>query len=441
MIKLALALTCTTVAIASATIGQPSQPVTIRVGRLIDGRGGSQQNVVIRLNGSKIAGIDKTNGPVTYDLSNYTLLPGFIDVHVHILWHFDANGRFAQGTPEERVQAGVENAKVTVMNGFTTVQSVGEPGDLTLRKKLQDENLPGPRILTSVRQINEYSRPPSGQPGQGQPGQAQRGQGQRGQGQRGQGQQGAPRPLSTPDDLRAAVREAKSAGADLIKLFASASIREGGKQTMTDEQLQAVCGEAHALGMRTLVHAHSAESITSSVVAGCKEIEHGAFANDEVLKLMANHGVYFDPNIGLVLQNYLENRAKYQGIGNYNDEGFAAMEKAIPLNYEMFKKALATPNLKIVYGTDAVAGAHGRNIEEAVVRVQKGGQKPMDAIVSLTSLSAESLGMKETIGAVAPGLEADLVAVDGDPIADITALRKVVFVMRGGTVYRSPASR
>jgi imidazolonepropionase-like amidohydrolase len=107
----------------------------------------------------------------------------------------------------------------------------------------------------------------------------------------------------------------------------------------------------------------------------------------------------------------------------------------------MFKKALATPNLKIVYGTDAVAGAHGRNIEEAVVRVQKGGQKPMDAIVSLTSLSAESLGMKETIGAVAPGLEADLVAVDGDPIADITALRKVVFVMRGGTVYRSPASR
>jgi imidazolonepropionase-like amidohydrolase len=107
----------------------------------------------------------------------------------------------------------------------------------------------------------------------------------------------------------------------------------------------------------------------------------------------------------------------------------------------MFKKALATPNLKIVYGTDAVAGAHGRNIEEAIVRVQKGGQKPMDAIVSLTSISAESLGMQSAIGAVAPGLDADLVAVDGDPIADITALRKVVFVMRGGNVYRSPASR
>jgi imidazolonepropionase-like amidohydrolase len=103
----------------------------------------------------------------------------------------------------------------------------------------------------------------------------------------------------------------------------------------------------------------------------------------------------------------------------------------------MFKKALATPKLKIVYGTDAVAGAHGRNIEEAVVRVQKGGQKPMEAIVSLTSLSAEALGMKDTIGAIAPGLEADLVAVDGDPLADVTALRKVVFVMRGGNLLKS----
>jgi imidazolonepropionase-like amidohydrolase len=422
MIRLALALTCTCLAIASAAIGQSSQPVTIRVGRLIDGRGGSQQNVVITLNGSKIASVGKSNGPVTYDLSKYTLLPGFIDVHVHILWHFGPDGRFAQGgTPDERIAAGVENAKATVMNGFTTVQSVGDAQDLVLRKKLQAENLPGPRILTSVRQINEYSRPPA--PG-----------GQRGQG----GQRGAQRQLSTPDELREAVREAKSAGADLIKLFASASIRDGGKQTMTDEQVQAVCGEANALGLRTLVHAHSAESMKASVVAGCKEIEHGAFATQDVMNLMADRGVYFDPNIGLVLQNYLEHRAQYQGIGNYNDEGFAAMEKAIPLNYEMFKKAIATPKLKIVYGTDAVAGAHGHNIEEAIVRVQKGGQKPMDAIVSLTSLSAESLGMKDTIGAVANGFEADLVAVDGDPLGDVTALRKVVFVMRGGTALKHP---
>jgi len=184
------------------------------------------------------------------------------------------------------------------------------------------------------------------------------------------------------------------------------------------------------------VHAHSPESIKASVLAGCTQIEHGNFATEESLKLMADRGVYFDPNIGLVLQNYIENKAKFLGIGNYTEEGFAAMEKAVPVVIEMFKKALKTPNLKIVYGTDAVAGAHGRNIEEAVVRVKDGGQKPMDAIVSLTSRSAESLRMQDTIGAIATGLQADLVAVEGDPLADITALRKVVFVMKGGTPLR-----
>ena len=151
---------------------------------------------------------------------------------------------------------------------------------------------------------------------------------------------------------------------------------------------------------------------------------------------MAQHGTYFDPNVGLVLQNYIENKSKYMGIGNYNEEGFAYMEKAIPIVVEMFRRALKVPKLKIVYGTDAVAGAHGRNIEEAIVRVRDGGQKPMDAIVSLTSLSAQSLGLQDRIGTIAPGMEADLVAVQGDPLTDITVLRKVGFVMKGGKVYR-----
>ena len=240
--------------------------------------------------------------------------------------------------------------------------------------------------------------------------------------------------MATADQLRTAVRVLKDGGADVIKIFASASIRDGGKQTMTDEQLQAACGEAKALGLRTLVHAHSPESIKAAVLAGCTQIEHGNFATDEVLKLMADKGTYFDPNVGVVLQNDLENKAKFLGIGNYNEEGFAAMERSIPIVIDMFQRALKTRGLKIVYGTDAVAGAHGRNIEEAVVRVQKGGQKPMDAIVSLTSLSAQAMGMSDRIGSVATGLQADLVAVDGDPLADITALRKVMFVMKGGAV-------
>jgi imidazolonepropionase-like amidohydrolase len=405
--RLVLCLLIVLSAGAVLVTAQAPPTITIRVGKLIDGRGGSQQNVVVTIRDGKIAGIGKSNGQVTHDLSKFTLLPGFIDTHVHPLWHFGPDGRFVSGgeSREDRVKAGIENARLTILGGFTTVQSVGEAADLDLRKALADGNLPGPRILTSVRQINQST-----------------------------GGRGNPNGLGTPDQLRTAVREAKAAGADLIKIFASASIRDGGKQTMTDEQLQATCGEANALGLRTLVHAHSPESIRASVNAGCTTIEHGNFATDDVLTLMAEKGVYFDPNVGVVLQNYLEHKAQYLGIGNYTEEGFAAMEKALPIVIDMFKRALKTPNLKIVYGTDAVAGAHGRNIEEAVVRVRDGGQKPMDAIVSLTSRSAESMRMQDRIGAIAPGLDADLVAVDGDPLADITTLRRVVFVMKGGAV-------
>jgi len=158
-----------------------------------------------------------------------------------------------------------------------------------------------------------------------------------------------------------------------------------------------------------------------------------------VLKLMADKGVYFDPNVGVVLQNYLSNKAHFLGIGNYNEEGFSFMEKGLKLNADMIKKAVATPNLKLVLGTDAVAGAHGHNADEIVERVRQGNQKPMDAIVSATSLSAKSLNLDKTIGTLAAGYEADLIAVDGDPSADITAVTRVAFVMKGGRVYKHVA--
>jgi imidazolonepropionase-like amidohydrolase len=389
---------------------QGPQTITIRAGRLIDGRGSSIRDASIVIEGTTITRVGGAVTNPTYDLSRLTVLPGFIDTHVHILWHFDKDGRFESNNepPAQRALYGAENAWVTLMGGFTTVQSVGEAGDVELRSAIGRGLLPGPRLLTSVRQLNERS---------------------------GAGRGSSPA-LATPDELRQAVRDAKSAGADVIKLFASASIRDGGKQTMTDEQLQAACGEAKAAGLRTLVHAHSAQSMKAATLAGCTQIEHGTFATDEVLNLMAQRGTYFDPNVGVVLQNYLENKSKFLGIGNYTQEGFTYMEKAVPIIADTFRRALHVPKLKIVYGTDAVAGAHGRNIEEAIVRVKDGGQKPMDAIVSLTSLSAESLGMQSSIGAVAADMHADLVAVDGDPIADITALRRVVFVIKDGHVYK-----
>jgi imidazolonepropionase-like amidohydrolase len=174
--------------------------------------------------------------------------------------------------------------------------------------------------------------------------------------------------------------------------------------------------------------------------AGCTVIEHGALATPEALKMLADRGVYFDPNIGLVTQNYLENKARFLGIGNYTEEGFAAMEKALGLKDAMFSAALKTPGLKIVMGTDAVAGAHGQNIREVLERV-KSGQSPAEAIRSLTSVSAASMGLGKEIGSLSAGFAADLVAVSGDPLRDITALQRVVFVMKGGRVYRGASTR
>jgi imidazolonepropionase-like amidohydrolase len=240
----------------------------------------------------------------------------------------------------------------------------------------------------------------------------------------------------TPDEMRVAVRKFKADGADLVKIFASASIRDGGVPTLSQEQLDAACGEARAQGLRSMVHAHAPEAMMRAARAGCTVVEHGGLANAEALTLLAEKGVWFDPNIGLVTQNYLENRKKFLGIGNYTDEGFASMEKALGFKDAMFSAALATKGLRMVMGTDAVAGAHGQNMREILERVRS-GQAPAEAIKSLTSLAAESMGLQNEIGAIATSLHADLVAVEGNPLTDITALQRVRFVMRGGTIYKN----
>lgn len=386
------------------TMSSPATPIVIRADRILDGRGNVITGGSVVVEGNKITKVNKTStGPVTYDLKGYTLMPGLIDAHSHLTWHFNAEGRYHtrgdEETPVDEMLATVANAYATLMAGFTTIQSPGSPEDKDLREYIEKGGVPGPRVLTSLSPIQSARL--------------------------------------TPDSMRAIVRRRKAEGADVIKIFASGSIRDGGQQTLSDEQLQAICSEAKAQGIRTMVHAHSVASIKASVNAGCNQIEHGVYADDETLKLMAEKGVYFDPQICLVFRNYLDNRAKYEGIGNYNEAGFAAMEKAIPLSTAMFKRALQTPGLKVIFGTDAVAGAHGRNAEELVCRVQAGGQRPIDAITSATSLGAAALHMGDQIGSIAPGFQADLVAVPGDATKDITTLRHMSFVMKGGKVYRN----
>ena len=177
-------------------------------------------------------------------------------------------------------------------------------------------------------------------------------------------------------------------------------------------------------------------AVRASANAGCTQVEHGTFATQEDLDAMAAHATFFDPQVGLVIHNYLENKQRFIGIDGYTEEGFAAMEKALALDADLMKRSLKIPGLKIVYGTDAVAGAHGRNAEEFLDRVQAGGQTPMAALVSANELAAESLRMEKEIGSITPGLHADIIAVRGDPTRDIAAVRDVVFVMKEGVVYK-----
>ncbi|HUQ79881.1 MAG TPA: amidohydrolase family protein [Gemmatimonadaceae bacterium] len=379
--------------------------IVVRAGRLIDGKGGVRENVAVVVEGSRItritSGDDSTTGPITYDLARFTLMPGLIDTHVHIDSHFAPDGRVPTGMESQldRVVAAGQNAEATLRAGFTTVQSIGAPPDVELRYGIGHGDFLGPRVLTSVSQLTDTRL--------------------------------------TPDQIRGWVRTMVSRGADVIKIFASKSIREGGGQTLSDAQIKAACDEARLAGKRTWVHAHSASAARAAVAGGCTTVAHGSQLTDREFALMAQKGTYFEPNIGLVSQNYLENKARYLGTGNYTEEGFKATEDGIPLKLDMFKRALRHKNLKLIMGTDAVAGAHGQNAREIVYRVQVGGQRAMDAIIGATSLNAEALGMSDRIGSVAEGKEADIIAVEGNPLDDITALQHVVFVMKAGRVYRN----
>ena len=397
------------VALLLAPVGVTAQnqarPIVIRAPIVLDGKGGILRNVSIVVDGTRIVRIDTSaaQATATYELGGLTVMPGWIDTHTHIATHFDretdkVHSAQVKETPQQAMLYAMENAYKTFMAGFTTVQSPGAELDKDLRDFIAEGRVPGPRILTSLRSVTDQT--------------------------------------GSPARIRAFIQKAVADGADFVKIFATANIRDGGAQTMTDDQIRAACDEATALGKRSIVHAQGPEGARAAVLAGCTSIEHGNRLTDEVLDLMAQRGTYFDSNNHLLLHNYIENKARYLGSGNFTEQGFAYMEKGLPIGNDTFKRALAK-KVKMIFGTDGGAGAHGRNFEELVYRVRDGGQPPMDAIVSATSVSAESLRMQDRIGSIAVGMEADIIATDGNPLEDITAVRRVVFVMRGGTVYRN----
>ena len=390
---------------SSAQTLAPRQRVVIGATSALDGKGGVLHDVRIVVEGSKIVSIGTGKGPLDYDLRGLTVLPGWIDAHDHITWIFGKDGKNAgtEGTTQGDAYRAASNAWLTLMAGFTTVQSPGALNDIPLRDAINKGTIPGPRILTSAEPLE------------------------------GQGEK-----TGTPDEIRAFIRKQKAAGADLIKIFASESIRKGGGMTLSQEQLNAACDEAKKQGLRTLVHAYK-DAVRAAAVAGCSQVEHGTLASDDDLKFLAEKGTYFDPQCGLVIENYVLNKDKYLGTEGYTAEGFAAMEKVLPADHEIVQHAVKTPGLKVVFGTDAVAGAHGRNAEEFIDRVRDCGVTPMAAMVSANSLGAEAMGLGDQIGSLAPGMEADIIALDGDPLKDITATRRVAFVMKGGVVYKNAA--
>jgi imidazolonepropionase-like amidohydrolase len=402
--RVARTLVLTSLLVPALAAGQSQpRPIVIRASTVLDGKGAILRDVAIVVEGTHIVRIDSNVSAASYDLRGLTVMPGWIDTHTHIATHFDretdrVHSRQVNETPQQAMLYAVENAYRTLVAGFTTIQSPGAELDKDLRDWIAEGRIPGPRILTSLRAVTDQT--------------------------------------GNPAQIRAFIRKAVADGADFVKIFATASIREGGAQTMTGDQIRAACDEAKALGKRSIVHAQGPEGAKAAVLAGCTSIEHGNRLTDEVLDLMVQRGTYFDSNNHLLLHNYIENKARYLGSGNFTEEGFAYMEKGLPIGNETFKRALAK-KVKMIFGTDGGAGAHGRNFEELVYRVRDGGQPPMDAIVSATSLSAESLRMQDRIGAIAPGMEADIIATDGNPLDDITAVRRVLFVMKSGKVYKN----
>lgn len=398
----ALLLALLTIATASERPSAQMGSTVLRADRVVDGRGNVLPNRDVVVRDGRITEIvprGQGSGDQVVDLSGLTLLPGLIDTHVHAGWHFDAEGRLARETAtEDRVLHAAENAYSMLQAGFTTIQSLGGVEDGPLADALERGVLPGPRLLTSLGSLSART--------------------------------------GGPDEMRRAVQEFAGRGADVIKIFGSESIRTGGAPTLSQEQLNAACGEASRFGLRAVVHAHGNESARRASLAGCTTIEHGALLDRATLELLAQRGTFYDPNIHLIFQNYFDNEDRYLGIGGYTREGFEQMRAAVPRALEAFQIAITVPGLKTVFGTDAVAGAHGRNVEELQYRVHVGGQAPSDAVVSATSLAAESLGLADEIGVIAPGWAADLIAVDGDPTADIDALARVRFVMKSGRVIR-----
>jgi imidazolonepropionase-like amidohydrolase len=401
--------------------------VALRCGSLFDSRGDAlRKNVIVIIEGDKIKEIAASApaGADVIDLSRETCLPGLIDTHTHILLQGDITAtdydeQLLKQSPEYRTILATVNARRALEYGFTSIRDVETEGagyaDADVKTAINNGVIPGPRMQVATRALDVTGAYPlqGYAPGVSVPHGVQL--------------------VDGPDNARQAVREQISHGADWIKVYSDRTyrVREDGVlddiPTFTLDELRAIVDEAHRERRKVASHAMALYGVHNSVEAGVDSIEHGNYIADADLKTMVAHGIFYVPTIF---------------VGEYVAQGRAAAGapvwvKMIQIHEDTFRRALKA-GVKIAFGTDAGGFDWKINPAREFSSMVKFGMTPAQAIRSATATAAELLGVQDSIGTIEPGKQADIVAVSGDPLADVTTMEKVDFVMKGGVVYKKP---
>jgi imidazolonepropionase-like amidohydrolase len=423
---------------ATSAVGQQPKPASktyvLKAARMFDGNSDAvaKPGVVVVTDGKIVsAGASATipSGAEVIDLGDATLLPGFIDAHTHLTmessddWKQDALDDLQKTVAEKALDSTV-NARKTLMAGFTTVRDVGSTDylDVGLRNAIRSGKVVGPRMLVSTYAIGSTGGHCDDSAGF-RPGLF--------------GHESGPSEgvANGADQVRFAVRLAHKYGADIIKTCASGGVLsltdDVDTPQLTQEELNALVDEAHALRLKAAAHCHGAEAAKRAIRAGIDSLEHGSFLDDEALDMMKAHGTFYVPTLMAVVG---EQERIARGL-YFPPAILAKANAASKAVHKTFQTALAK-GVKIGLGTDAAVYPHGRNAEEFHEMVDL-GMKPADALKSGTARDAELLGLRDKLGTLQAGKIADVVAVPGDPLENIRQTEKVFFVMKEGVIYRN----